>query len=669
MATAQTAAVSLQIDATQQGQTIPQDYVGISAEQYTLSTGRWGVAGSFWTGGTAGTNRLQNLLHNLSDHSIVRLGGFTADQATRMVWQDTLRNGSTVLGNTYRDDVDKFFHFLDTIGWKAIYTINLPNNTLPRAISEASYLYDNYNSLLHSVSFGNEPYLYESSGYRTGYTPLTYLTDDYIPMYDTVKSVLPNLPISGCDCGARQYYGANNQQWNRTYTDTFNNLSGTARNIRSLNVHLYGLGNNATTLSTAAAADTLLNFNNAPSQNIQTLLPYMYNLSIAKNVPVRYSETNSAATGTDDTNNISRTYATAIWALQYLYTLAWRNIEGANFHSSGSSVYSMISWGNSATASAYDIYPVYYGLLSFADAIKHAPKLVQLTPQTTASNPRAAYFASKNINGDTMVITLINKDTAQTINAGVKIPNAGTIQAANSRTLHSDNGIFGKTWNVYYAGTQVAANGTFTPVADSSEYYGADSINVTVQPLSAKVVTINLANVPLPANSIALSGSNVPEGIKLNWSINIPNNIAYVKLEHAGNATDFKGIYATETNAQPFSYIHTQPTEGSNYYRLLVSDDRGNWYYSPIAKVNRQAATNKLSVWPNPLTSSAITVHLPTAPTQDETIVITDMPGTRILETVVPAGKTTVTINCQHLSPGTYLLKSSRYTTKFTKTN
>ena len=367
---AQSANVAVTVDIHSPGYRVNEDFVGFSMEQYTLSTGRWGVLGSFWTGGTNGNGRLKNLLANISDHSVIRLGGFTADD--RMIWQNAPRNGSTNVRATYSDDVDKFFTFLGQIGWKGIYTINLPNNTPANAVSEATYLMNRYNTNLHSLSLGNEPYLYAGIFRSTAYNPDSCMLKDYLPMYDAIKAANPAIPISGLDCGARQYYGAQNQRWNDVYTNYINN-SGSSRPLAGLNVHFYGLGNNATTLSRDAAADTLLNVDNAPLIFTRTLLPYMTRLARTKNAPLRYSETSSAATGTFDTTNVSHTYVSALWALQYLYTLAANGISGVNFHSSGASVYSAIDWGPATTTSAYRIAPIYYGMLAFVDGARKQP--------------------------------------------------------------------------------------------------------------------------------------------------------------------------------------------------------------------------------------------------------------------------------------------------------
>lgn len=517
---AQTVPVSLSVDASVPGYRINDDFVGFSAEQYTLSTGYWGKLGSFWTGGTNGNARLKNLLTNISNHSVIRLGGFTADD--RMVWQNALRGTSTNVRATCQDDTDKFFTFLSQIGWQGIYTINLPNNTPVNAVSEATYIMNKYPSQLHSISLGNEPYLYRAGGFRdASYTPEQYMQQDYLPMYDAIKTANPAIPISGGDNGAQKYYGSQNQTWNKTYTDYINN-SGSNRPLKALNVHNYGLGNNTTTLSRDAATDTLMNFNDAPRTFSSAFLPYVVQLAQAKNVPLRFSETSSAATGTSDTTNVSHTYVTALWALQYLYTLASNGVNGVNFHSSGSSVYSAIDWGPSVTTSSYRIAPIYYGLLAFVDGAKNR-RLLPVTPSGTKTNPRASYFATTSDDGKTLTVTLINKDFTNTIEASVDIPGV-TIGTVSYQTLRPQTNMYDGVANSFYANAQVAADGSFAKGAPTSvSPTGSTNFSVTVAPMTAVVATVNLQSPDLTLISYAR-----PSTVNGTTSISLVNDVVAV---------------------------------------------------------------------------------------------------------------------------------------------
>lgn len=539
---AQTVPVSLSIDAATAGFRVNEDFVGFSAEQYTLSTGKWGILGSFWKGGTNGNGRLKNLLANISAHSVLRLGGFTADD--RMVWQNTVRGSSTNVRATYSDDADTFFTFLSEIGWKGIYTINLPINTPANAVSEATYIMNKYRPLLHSFSLGNEPYLYANVFRSAAYTPDSCMIEDYLPMYDAIKAANPSIPISGLDCGARKYYGAMNQKWNEVYTNAINN-SGSSRPLATLNVHSYGLGNNATTLSRDAAADTLMDFNDAPLTFRASLLPYVTQLAQAKNVPLRFSETSSAATGTTDTTNVSHTYVSALWALNYLYVLAGSGVSGVNFHSSGGSVYSAIDWGSSNTVASYKVAPIYYGMLAFVDGAKNQ-RLLTVSPAASFRNPRGSYFATSSDDGKTIKITLINKDFTNTISASVNIPGV-TISTASYQTLRPQTSRYDYAANTYYANAQVAADGTFTlgtPTALSLT--SPASFNAMLAPMTAVVITLTTRSRPMytlrPGNwtdPAVWSGNRLPNSgdlLQVKHVLTVPANTTVHALKVAYDA-------------------------------------------------------------------------------------------------------------------------------------
>jgi hypothetical protein len=527
---AQTVNVSISVDVASPGYRVAEDFVGFSAEQYTLSTGKWGILGNFWKGGTNGNSRLKNLLANISNHSVIRLGGFTADD--RMLWQNAARGSSTNVRATYSDDTDKFFTFLAEIGWKGIYTINLPNNTPANAVSEATYIMNRYSAQLHSISLGNEPYLYAGVYRSAAYNPDSCLIKDYLPMYDAVKAANSAIPISGLDCGARKYYGAMNQKWNEVYTNYINN-SGSSRPLATLNVHSYGLGNNSNTLSRDAAADTLLNFDNAPLTFKASLLPYVTQLAQSKNTLLRFSETSSAATGTTDTTNVSHTYVSALWALQYLYTLAAAGVNGVNFHSSGGSVYSAIDWGPSNTVSSYLVAPIYYGMLAFVDGAKNS-RILAVAPTGSATNPRASYFATRSDDGRTVKVTVLNKDFSNALNASITVPNVA-ISTASYQTLRPQTSRYDYAVNVYYANAQVASNGTFTKgSATSLTLASPTNFSISIAPMTAVVVTLDISSptmTTLKAGSwndpTVWSGNRVPastDALQVNHLVTIPTD-------------------------------------------------------------------------------------------------------------------------------------------------
>lgn len=597
--------VNVSVDVSKPGIKIKEDFVGFSMEQYSLSTGKWGALGSFWTGGTNGSGRLKNLLSNISPHSVIRLGGFTADD--RMVWQNTTRGTSTNVRATYTSDTDKFFIFLKEIGWKGIYTIKFPDNSPSNAASEAAYIYNNHRDQLLSISMGNEPYSYYKSFKQPTYTPENYMAD-YLPMYDAIKSANPAIPISGCDCGARQYVNAGNEQWNKVYTDNINN-SGSTRPLASLNVHNYGLLGNALPSSPYTPemlANILMDFDNAPLIFSKTLLPYVSQLAPNKKTELRFTETSSSAGVSDDPavqEKIADTHVTAIWALQYLYVLASNGISGVNFHSPGTSKYSAIFWGPGTATSSYPVGAIYYGLLAFTDGGKNM-RILPTTPQTQAGSPRAAYYSTISDNGNIVKVTVINKDFTNTINAVINIPGK-KILSGSSRVLKTQDNNFYATTTTTYGGSQVGTNGIFSPTESTSLAVSENKISVAVAPMTASVVTVTLSSNPLPVNLISFSGKIEEKNVVLDWITTSETNNNGFEIQKSNDAKSFQSIGFVKGNYDSkiqnnYSFTDKDISDfGNIYYRLKQIDNDGAFEYSRIITVSGQEL-GVLTVFPNP---------------------------------------------------------------------
>ena len=517
---AQTIPVSLSVNVSVPGNRVNEDFVGFSMEQKTLTTYAGGgtIVGSFWVSSPTALTQFRNLLTNISSHSIIRVGGNSAD---RLNWVAGARGSNSSTTNLYNSDIDKFFGFLSTVGWKSIYTVNFAKDSANYAgnapaedAAEANYVYSTYGSLLKSISIGNEPMAYVVNGYRNPYTPSQYVTN-YLPVYDAIKSLNASIPISGGDIGRRTEYNT----WNGMYLQKMNNLSATspARPINSFNAHAYPFRGNELTGTTEQNIDALIN-SLSPGSTFQTNLSYLSNLASINNTPFRMSETNSITEGPGSTGVVN-SFATAIWALDYLYALASYKAEGANFHTGGSSnlTYSPIYRANTANG-AYGIGAIYYGLLAFMDGARNQ-RLLAVTPPNSTTSPRASYYATTSDDGKTLTVTLINKDFNNTINASVNIPGMA-IGTASYQTLRPQNNMYDLAANTFYANAQVTADGTFTKgVPSTLSLTNTTSFSVTIAPMTAVIVTVMVQSPPTAGN-----GSNTLLNAGGNTGIIVPAN-------------------------------------------------------------------------------------------------------------------------------------------------
>ncbi len=490
---AQVVNVNLSVDATTPGHRINEDFVGFSMEKKTMTTdvGGGSTVGSFWVASPTALTRLRNLLTNISPSSIIRVGG---DATDRLAWIPSARGTNTSTTNLYNSDIDKFFGFLSTVGWKSIYAVNLAKdsanyagNAIAENAAEANYVYSTYGSMLKSISIGNEPMAFVVMKYRNPYNPSLYIAN-YLPHYDAIKSVNPAIPISGGDIGRRTEYNT----WNMAYLEKMNNLPSTspARPINSFNVHAYPFRENELIGGMAEQnIDAVIN-SLSPGSTFQSNLSYVTNLANSYNTPFRMSENNYITEGAGTAAGMN-SFATAIWTLDYLYTLANYKVEGANFHSGGGNPTYTPLYRTSTANDTYGFRAMYYGLLAFMDGARNR-RLLPVTPQMTASAPRASYYATKSEDGKTLTVTLINKDFPNTINADVNIPGV-SISAVSYQALRPQTNMYDGVANSFYANAQVAPDGSFskstpTPISPTS----STNFSVTLAPMTAVVATVTL---------------------------------------------------------------------------------------------------------------------------------------------------------------------------------
>ena len=546
-ALAQSVNVTISVDATTAGYRINNNFVGFSLEQKTLTTDGGGgtTVGSFYVASTTALTRFRNLLTNISPSSVIRVGGNSGDL---MAWTSGDRGSSTDVNKLYNSDIDKLFGFLSTVGWKSLYTINFAKdsanyagNAVAEAASEASFIYSTYSSLLKSVCIGNEPMAYVVNKYRNPYNPSLYVTN-YLPVFDAIKSMNASIPISGGDIGRRSDYNT----WNSAYLQKMNNLPATspARPINTFNIHAYPFRADELTGSTQQSIDSLMR-SLSPNSTFMSNLSYLTNLAGTYATPFRMSETNSVASG--GLAGVTNSFASAIWALDYLYELANYNVEGANFHSGGNSLGYAPIYRVSTANGTYAIGAIYYGLLAFADGARNQ-QLLTVTPPYSTTNPRASYYATTSDDGTMVNITLINKDFTNTINASVSVPGIN-INVASYQTLRPQTNMYDVATATYYANAQVASDGSFTkgnPI--SLTVTNSTDFNVSVAPMTAVVVSVTTSAPPL----YTVKMGNWTDATV--WSQNrVPTSTDVVVLKHtvtipAGSVVHAQRVVYNTTN-------------------------------------------------------------------------------------------------------------------------
>lgn len=186
-----------------------------------------------------------------------------------------------------------------------------------------------------------------------------------------------------------------------------------------------------------------------------------------------------------------------------------------------------------------------------------------------------------------------------------------------------------------------------------TSYSGSFSPFAIMEPISG----------PLPVVWLGISVLQQQSNAVVSWSTAVEFNTKNYTVQHSTDGTNWtsKGVVAAvghSSSVRHYSFVHTQPVNGSNYYRILQTDNDGSISYSTIVKLLLQNKTG-ISLYPNPVTSGQVNLQLPVA----STVQIFNHIGTLMLQQQLPAGNHV--LNVSSFAKGAYVLKQGEVTIPF----
>jgi hypothetical protein len=453
LAAAESIPAQVVVDATKPGLTIPADFLGLSYEKNAL------VEPHFKPGNAV----LINLHRNLGPGTL-RLGGnkveLTRWQADATASLDRA-TGLAVIGRTTLDDL---YGFLKATEWKCLHGINLAGNQPESSADEAAYALKIGASSILAIELGNEPNLYTNHDLRKkGYDCPTYLPEAAAAI-KVIRARNPGIILAGPATARRT------DHW---FEDAVAGLKGQLEIGTS---HLYALSGGSTNPTSAnfPSVDNLL----LPATMAKDVAMVDEHLAAAKAAGMRYrlAECNSVSNG--GRTGVSDTFVAALWATDFLFSVAERGADGINFHCNlkpGS--YSPISW--SKTESRYVVHPLYHAMLAFKEAGRG-----RILPTNVKGAANVTAHATLGADGKIRVL-LTNKDLTKAVVAHLTTGRTqGTVTRLLAPAADAKTGIT-------FAGAATGDDGKWA--AKASEPLGGAGTDVTVAlPAgSAAVVTLD----------------------------------------------------------------------------------------------------------------------------------------------------------------------------------
>jgi hypothetical protein len=349
--------------------TIPDRFMGLSYEKIAMSYSYFHPS-----------NRDLIALFRCLGDGVLRIGGGSVDH---VLWTAT---GSGTHLQVAPANIKSLAGFLQATGWVCLYGVNLATSTPALAAEEVAYAVATLGLSLLGIEIGNEPDEYGIAG---GFFPGNWTFQDFLARWNLFRTAIiqaaPNSPLTGpATAGGSHITG-----WTLPFGQ-----SVTPSGISLLTQHYYR-ANGASPGSTASlliSPDTQLN------ADLETLNAGAQQLSI----PYRISECNSFYGG--GAAGVSDSYASSMWAIDFLFDAALGGAIGVNMHGGGNGPgYTPISDDSGGVIEAR---PEYYGLLFFSLAGPGTLLATQLSVGSADATAYAVRSASGGLN-----VTVVNKET------------------------------------------------------------------------------------------------------------------------------------------------------------------------------------------------------------------------------------------------------------------
>ena len=407
------------------GIAMAHDFIGLSFESGSLTTA---------TGFPAENPVLQRMVAQVGP-GLLRFGGNSVDKLTG--WLRGPRVPSTPASIIAASDVDRAFAFARAVGWRVLFSLALGQGDPATDADEADYVYHSASDVLSGFEIGNEPDLFHSNGLR----PATYTVNDYMAEWrtyaDAIRNKVPAAVLTGSAAAGSI----------TTWTTTFASQLGSR--IALLTQHLYPLAPTSAVSSTASNVASIPHIlGSAAHQTEDTDGSQLQQIAQGQKIPWRMAETNSCYNGGE--KGVSDVFASALWGVDYMFTLAGRNSAGVNFHGGGTGTYTPIA----VTATQATARPLYYALLLFRAAARG--RVVPVT--VTANGVNLTAYGALDDDG-TLRVTVIDKDLTQ--DAAVSIaPGAGYTAALAMRLTAP---AVDSTTGVTLGAASVQADGSWLP--------------------------------------------------------------------------------------------------------------------------------------------------------------------------------------------------------------
>ena len=516
---------TVSFSSTNPGLPLNRSFCGLSYEKSDVANNQFFSASN--------TNAIQ--LFSMIGPAVLRLGGGSSDSSC---W-----NGISNCLPITASEVANFAGFVKALptNWAVIYGINFASNNPANCAAEAAYAANQLGPSLLGFEIGNEPDEYPNNGIRASGYGIANFVAQWNPLAAAITNDVPGWAMTngGNGWSLTGPASADNTNWTQTF-------AGDEKSVITWLTQHYYRSNSSLQATNPAVTASLMNLMLSTDTNLPGVVTNMSSAALKNNDEFRFDENGSFVGG--GKGNISNSFGAALWALDFMFTVALHGGQGINFHGGGLSPYSpLVDNGTSVNM----VGPEFYALKIFSLL---PPGNVIPAVITPASTNFTAYGVRQ---ADGAISALLNnKATTNTVavsvNLGPYVTSAQLIELT-APSLYSISGIT-------LGGASITANATWAGGVQAVLAATNGQLTVNVPPASAWL----LNPVIMPTNiTVSVAGTL----LNLSWPTN------YTGWELQSNST---GIISPNWYTVPGSVntnrvqITIQPGQRNVFYRLSL---------------------------------------------------------------------------------------------------
>ncbi len=427
--------ITISVDTKNPGAALSPDFPGLSFEISQLLPASNGVRYF-----RPDNQPLIALFQTLGIKSL-RVGGNTADRNFR--------------GAASKVDIDSLFAFAKSADVKVIYCLRLHDGNPQEDADTAKYIMDHYPDNIACFSIGQEPNVYpRTTNWVSGVpkkSPRPTYTDyakAWKKFHDVIMATAPKAQFCGPSVD-------DNPSWPQQFMSDF----GQGNNVVMITAHLYPGRAGDRVPSPEIGRDEML------SNDFITVYQKLFDgfgaTAVADGLPYRLEEANNFYNG--GATDVSDTFASALWGLDFMYWWATHSADGINFHTgdkvgAGSELRPSKYTAYFSTPDGFLVRPLGYGIKAF-DVGAHGRVL-----PATISNPDNLNVSIYPVLGDdkNIYITIINKEHgAQAKDANVSLSIGDASADIQIMSLAAPGGDIAAKIGTTLGGAQIENNGSW----------------------------------------------------------------------------------------------------------------------------------------------------------------------------------------------------------------